>query len=60
MKFSETYKLRKLKLLGHVIRCGEEDPMRQVTFQQNSRRDLTFGQRRIGRPKNQWTTEAKK
>ena len=33
MKFSETYKLRKLKLLGHVIRCGEEDPMRQVTFQ---------------------------
>ena len=26
----------------------------------NNIRDLAFGQRRIGRPKNQWTTEANK
>ena len=30
--FSEDYKYRKIKLLGHVIRAGDTDPMRKVTF----------------------------
>ena len=33
-KFSQAYVKRKMKLLGHVIRADNEDPLRQVTFKQ--------------------------
>jgi len=32
--FSEDYKYRKIKLLGHVIRAINDDPMRKVTLRQ--------------------------
>jgi hypothetical protein len=57
--FSVTYKARKLKLLGHVIRTGEGDPMRQVTFQDGTIQDKWSTTRRVGRPKHQWTQVTK-
>ena len=33
--FSEDYKHRKTKLLGHIIRADNSDPMRKVTFAAN-------------------------
>ena len=57
--FSTEYKQRKIELLGHVIRAGEEDPMRKVTFQAGTIKDRGFAQRRVGRPKQQWLFEAK-
>ena len=58
--FSEDYKYRKTKLLGHVIRADNSDPMRKVTFAPNTVEEWGFAQRRVGRPKDQWLHEAKK
>ena len=49
--YSETYISRKIKLLGHVIRAGNEDPMRQVTFKKGCIKELKVGTRRVGKPK---------
>ena len=48
---SEAYKKRKLKLLGHVIRSENEDPMRQVALKQGSIKDKKVGTRMVGKPK---------
>ena len=58
--FSEDYKYRKTKLLGHVIRADNDDPMRKVTFAQNTVEEWGFAQRRVGRPKDQWIHESRK
>ena len=58
--FSEDYKNRKIKLLGHVIRADNEDPMRKVTFLPNTIEEWGFAHRRVGRPKDQWLHETKK
>ena len=58
--FSEDYKYRKTKLLGHVIRADNDDPMRKVTFAPNTVEEWGFAQRRVGRPKDQWLHESKK
>jgi hypothetical protein len=57
--FSEDYKHRQTKLLGHVIRASNEDPMRKVTFRPNTIRAWGTPLRRVGRPKNQWLHSAK-
>ena len=49
---SETLKLRRRKLLGHVIRCKESDPMHQVTFKGDGFNGYDF--RRVGRPRGHW------
>ena len=58
--FSEDYKHRKTKLLGHVIRADNEDPMKKITFLPNTIEEWGFAHRRVGRPKDQWLHETKK
>ena len=58
--FSHDYKQRQTKLLGHVIRADNNDPMRKVTFRPNSIRAWRTPLRRVGRPREQWITGAKK
>ena len=49
---SETLKLRRRKLLGHVMRCDEADPMYQVTFANEGFNGYDY--RRVGRPRGHW------
>ena len=40
-----------MKLLGHIIICPNEDPRKQVTFENNyNLRMLTPANRRVGKP----------
>ena len=57
--FSEDYKYRQTKLLGHVIRADNTDPMRKVTFKPDSIRNWSTPLKRVGRPKEQWVQGAK-
>ena len=52
---SETINQRKLKLLGHIIRADQTDPIRQVTFENESVRPRFKGYRRVGKPRLNWT-----
>ena len=58
--FSQSYLHRKSKLLGHVLRAGPSDPMRQISFQPNSAVRPLYGKKRVGRPKQNWLHYAKK
>ena len=49
-----------MRLMGHVIRVDNEDPMRKVTFKENTIQEWAFDKRRVGRPKDQWTEATKK
>ena len=55
-KFSTTWKKRKVKLLGHILRTNHNDPMRQVIFE-----PYTFATRheyrRPGKPRASWLQE---
>ena len=57
MKASEVS--RKLKLLGHVVRADNDDPMRQVTFKSGCVKELNVGKRRVGKPKLDWIIQGK-
>ena len=59
-KYREAYKKRKLKLLGHVIRADNADPMRQVALKQRSIKNKQVGERKVGKPKLDWIQERKK
>ena len=52
MLVSETLKLRRRKLLGHVIRTDESDPMNQVTFSSEGYKGYDY--KRVGRPRGHW------
>ena len=58
--FSQSYLHRKSKLLGHVLRAGPEDPMRQISFQPNNAIRAPYGRKRVGRSKQNWLQYAKK
>ena len=58
--FSEDYKYRRSKLLGHIIRADNSDPMRKVTFAADNIVEWGFDKRRVGRPKDQWLFETKR
>ena len=45
---------RKVRLLGHILRCDERDPLIAVTLDSDYKR-LMFDKRRVGRPRNHWT-----
>lgn len=55
--FSEHYIKQGQALFGHVLRCSEEDPLRQVTFEPNSARPMLPEKYRVGRPRLHWTIE---
>ena len=57
--FSDTYQQRRIKLLGHVIRASDDDPMRKVTFRPGTIKPWGTPVRRVGRPRMQWLRGAK-
>ena len=42
-----------------MIRANSEDPLRQVTFEDDSASRLKIGKQRVGRPKQNWTRYTK-
>ena len=44
-----------MKLLGHIIRTNSNDPLKQVTFNDDNLSIKTPAYRRVGRPRKQWT-----
>ena len=62
--YSQAYIKRKQKLLGHIIRTGNEDPLRQVALHPDSAKPIIFvndkGKRRSGQPRHTWAYEASK
>ena len=51
---------RRSKLLGHVLRCGNTDPLRQVSFVPESAYRVDYGRKRPGRPRQTWLHYSKK
>ena len=43
------------QLLAHTIRAEEGDPLKECTFNNGTVNPYTIQQRRVGRPKNNWT-----
>ena len=59
--FSQFYQERKIKLMGHIIRASNSDPLRSVTFQPDTITPIPLdSKRRVGRPKIDWIEETKK
>ena len=50
---STTPKDRKIKLLGHVLRLDEDDPMFECTIDGNLNR-ISKDKKRVGRPRENW------
>ena len=63
IQLSEILKIRKVALLGDVIRPGirdANDPMYQATFEAPTllpKTPKTTAHRRVGRPRNKWHTD---
>ena len=58
---SQFYQERKIKLMGHIIRANDNDPLRAVTFLPNSLTPIPWdAKKRPGRPKIDWIEETKK
>ena len=65
MTFSEMWQRQKFRLLGHILRTSPDDPLKQVCFEENTRR-IHQGQEedgylvprvttlREGKPRGQW------
>ena len=58
--FSDMYKRQKNKLLGHVLRAPDTDPMKQVAFKAGTAREVATDKRRVGNPRVTWQWSAKK
>ena len=58
--FPEVYNHRKLLLLQDILKLSNLDPKRQTTLQPNLATPIDHEKKRIGRPKNRWTTIALK
>ena len=52
--FSNAYKKSRKKLLGHLIRTDDEDPLRQVSLQAGHAKPTSWGTHRPGKPRQQW------
>ena len=52
------YKKKVAALLGHIIRCKSDDPLREATFFGDSLRKKELDIKRVGHPKLCWTTLA--
>ena len=44
--FSATYQKRRKKLLGHILRTDDEDPMRQVSLEKTKAKTLQCGKKK--------------
>ena len=58
--FSHCYNERRAKLLGHIARTSQEDPLRQISFQPDSVNRIPYGKKRSGRPRQNWLHHTKK
>ena len=58
--FSEFHNLRRAKLLGHILRSTDSDPLRQVSFMPSSATRIEYGKKRVGKPRQTWIHHAKK
>ena len=59
-KFSDYYQKQKIKLLEHVIRLNEKDPIKQITFEAGTTVPRHSIALRRGKPRGQWAYEAMK
>ena len=50
---------RRCKLLGHIIRSSNDDPMRQVSFVDSTASRVDYGAKRVGEPRPNWLHIAK-
>lgn len=57
-RFPEAWKIQKLKLLGHIIRCDKKGPLHQVTFQGDTLNPRALRRRRVGKPRERWLAES--
>ena len=58
--FTDMWQRAKFSLLGHIIRAKPEDPMRQVTFEENTYKPRQPEYRRPGKPRDQFIIETMK
>ena len=58
--YSEQHRDRKAKLLGHIARAPDEDPLRQITFQAGTCKRVEYGKKRVGKPRQNWIHQTKK
>ena len=58
--FSVQHKEMKTRLLGHIIRTDNSDPLRQLTFQAGTCCRVEYGKKRIGKPRQNWIHQTKK
>ena len=58
--FGESWRKRKCKFLGHILRCHHSDPLHQVTFSYDSVSSRTPPLLRPGRPRADWLFETYK
>ena len=57
VRLSETWRKRKITLLGHILRSPTTDPMRQVLFEQGTYAPRIEHTRRVGKPTANWLIE---
>ena len=58
--FSQSWTQAKQRLLGHILRADHTDPLRQVTFEQDSCMPKQFYKKRRGAPRKIWIEETMK
>ena len=58
--FSQFHDARRVKLLGHILRSSNDDPLRQVSFLPSSAYRINYGKKRVGKPRQNWIYHAKK
>ena len=59
-QFSVVHSEQKAKLLGHIARCPDEDPLRQISFKPKTVQRVEYGKKRVGKPRQNWIHQAKK
>ena len=53
-------KSARAKLLGHILRISDVDPLRQVSFTPSTASRIDYGKKRVGRPRQNWVMFSKK
>ena len=59
-RFSLFHANRKAKLMGHIARTENNDPLRQITFQADTAYRIQYGKKRVGKPRQNWIHQTKK
>ena len=46
--------------MGHILRTDRDDPLRQISFQPDSAYRVSYGKKRVGKPRQNWIHQTKK